>query len=309
MRNRPMAFVTIGLPSSGKSTLARAIAVDDTTAIIERDMEREAIGNGSRQKFYRLAKESMGVYENAVSASCATLLRKAAKAGKNVFVSDTNTNRFNRHGLYRTLFDLGFRVHPVLMDVDLDTCLKRNLEREADHQVPSHVIVKMSDALEKDRELIEQEINVMTTYFNPDNADGDVVFDIDGTLADMNGNRGPFEWHRVGEDLPRHTVIELCNYYMETRRVVFFSGRDGVCREETLKWLRKYISPSIHESQLKMRKPGDQRVDWIVKGEIMMDYIESTGLQPSLCIDDRQQVVDIWRNMGFETWQVDAGKF
>lgn len=308
MRNRPNAIVTIGLPSSGKSTLAQAVMTDNTV-IIERDIERESIGGGSRQEFYRLSRESDGVYENAVTQECYLQMRKAAKSKKDIIVADTNTNRFNRYQLYRTLFDLGFTIQPVLMQVSTEICLERNREREPDHQVPDHVIRRMSDALEKDRELIMAENTVLNTIYDTPARSGDIVFDIDGTLAQMH-NRGPFEWHKVINDQPRKNVVHLCKCYIDDgRNVVFFSGRDGVSFNDTLEWLRKWISIKLDESHLYMRKAGDSRVDWVVKGEIMIDYVNERGLPPSLCIDDRQQVIDIWRNMSIEAWQVDAGKF
>ena len=56
-----------------------------------------------------------------------------------------------------------------------------------------------------------------------------------------------------------------------------------------------------------MRSEGDRRPDTVVKLEMMM----SLGLTPDdvLCIlDDRQSVVDMWRQNGFRVMQVDAWK-
>lgn len=314
MRQRPIAIVLIGLPSSGKSTLAQEMASSDANSeIIERDIAREEIGNGSRKEFYNSpAKPMLNGFslESIVSDVCLDRLRACSKHGKSVIVSDTNTNRRNRHMLYRTLFDLGFRVGVYLVDTDVETCIQRNLERDPDKQVPEHVIHRMSAALEKDRELINSEIEILNTEYTASITSGTMVFDIDGTLAAMN-DRSPFEWHKVGQDFPRKTVIQLCRFYIENEYpVMFFSGRDGVCRTKTLKWLQDNVHSSIIDSQLMMRQAGDQRVDWIVKGEIMREYVrQCDGIPPTLCVDDRQQVVDVWRNMGIQTWQVDTGRF
>lgn len=37
-----------------------------------------------------------------------------------------------------------------------------------------------------------------------------IICDIDGMLSLMNG-RGPFEYHRVNEDLPNNPVVDLIN--------------------------------------------------------------------------------------------------
>ena len=36
-----------------------------------------------------------------------------------------------------------------------------------------------------------------------------IIVDVDGTLADMRGVRGPFEWDKVQLDRPHQDVIEL----------------------------------------------------------------------------------------------------
>ena len=36
-----------------------------------------------------------------------------------------------------------------------------------------------------------------------------IIVDVDGTLADMRGIRGPFEWDKVSQDKPHQDVIDL----------------------------------------------------------------------------------------------------
>ena len=36
-----------------------------------------------------------------------------------------------------------------------------------------------------------------------------IIVDIDGTVALMQGNRGPFEWHKVNGDKPNTWVINI----------------------------------------------------------------------------------------------------
>lgn len=69
-----------------------------------------------------------------------------------------------------------------------------------------------------------------------------IIVDIDGTLAKMNG-RGPFDWHRVGEDDINKAVQLVVVLASLHYKVVIFSGRDSVCRAETIVWLRKHNIP------------------------------------------------------------------
>lgn len=306
MRSRPTAIVTVGAPGSGKSTYARQFQAD--VDIIERDIVRKDLGDGSKKAFYRI---DFPETEQAVTAICDQQMRKAAKAGRSIIVSDTNTNEFTRHLLYRKSLDLGFKVRVIPFFVDLDVLLARNAERDPDDWVPEHVIGRMHQSMVKDHDTIMDEANCFDTNYEGLSKDDVVVFDIDGTLADMAGKRGPFDWGKVGLDVPRNNVVELCRFYMfnTPSYVVFFSGRDGSCFNDTLYWLKEYISTNIEAEDLHMRKAGDQRKDWIVKTELMKKFCHNTNKIPKLCIDDRQQVVDIWRNMGIEAWQVDSGKF
>tara|TARA_B000000565_G_scaffold250158_1_gene222338 strand:+ start:676 stop:1383 length:708 start_codon:yes stop_codon:yes gene_type:complete len=124
------------------------------------------------------------------------------------------------------------------------------------------------------------------------------------------------------------------------RFIYFFSGRSEAVRKETEEWLHRWVvSPSnckeveINKDEfdeicgngrayttreyndkyfqlrpyLYMRKEGDFRNDIEVKREM----IHSLNIKPDdvLCIlDDRQGVVDMWREEGFRCLQVDAWK-
>ena len=57
-----------------------------------------------------------------------------------------------------------------------------------------------------------------------------------------------------------------------------------------------------------MRKDGDQRADHIVKREILAQ-IRNAGFEPVLVFDDRQSVVDMWRDQGIRVAQTAPGDF
>ena len=107
------------------------------------------------------------------------------------------------------------------------------------------------------------------------------------------------------------------------REVYFFSGRNASVRNETAEWLEKHVpitlswsdyeqylgagEPEEWQHHLHMRSEGDRRPDTVVK----LEMAERAGLTPDdvLCIlDDRQSVVDMWRENGFRVMQIDAWK-
>jgi hypothetical protein len=133
------------------------------------------------------------------------------------------------------------------------------------------------------------------------------LVDIDGTLALMRaGGRGPFDWHRVGEDLPNPAVIELARalafagYY-----IVLMSGRDEACRDATARWLRVHDVP---HTALFMRPQGDMRKDVVVKAELFDKHVRGVWDVRGV-IEDRTQVVTMWRAMGLTVAQVAEGNF
>lgn len=133
-----------------------------------------------------------------------------------------------------------------------------------------------------------------------------VIVDIDGTLA-LRGDRGPFDWARVGEDQPNPPVIELVNmiWNADTHTVILMSGRDEVCRNQTEMWLSAQINNWHH---LYMRPARDNRKDAIVKEELYRTHVEP-HYRVSFVIDDRDQVVAMWRRIGLPCFQVAEGAF
>lgn len=132
-----------------------------------------------------------------------------------------------------------------------------------------------------------------------------IIVDIDGTLAKMNG-RGPFEWLRVGEDKVKEPVKMIVNLYFEKGRVIIFSGRDEVCRPQTEQWLS---DNGIRYNRLLMRPEGNNEKDSIIKRRLYDNNIAG-NYDIDFVLDDRNQVVDMWRkDLGLTCLQVDYGDF
>ena len=122
----------------------------------------------------------------------------------------------------------------------------------------------------------------------------------------MNG-RGPFEWLKVGEDLPNNPIIELVHKLKaDGLNIIFVSGRSEVCRELTLGWLKRYIELDLYT--LYMRNEKDMRPDTIVKKEILDNDLNSK-YNIKYVLDDRNSVVQMWRDEGLTVLQVNDGDF
>lgn len=140
------------------------------------------------------------------------------------------------------------------------------------------------------------------TYIENQELPKAIIVDIDGTLAKMNG-RSPFDWSRVKEDMCNEVIKGISNSYPNT--VIIFSGRDSVCRQDTIEWLE---SNGIKYSQLFMRDEGNFEKDAIIKRRLFEENIRGKFFIEYV-LDDRNQVVRMWREMGLICLQVADGDF
>lgn len=143
-----------------------------------------------------------------------------------------------------------------------------------------------------------------------------IIFDIDGTLADIRHRRGFLEgdkpdWNRfnaaMGDDTPNDPVVTLYKTLWETGGfdIILTTGRNEKFRSVTEQWL---IWNEIPFGRMIMREDNDNRADHIIKEEILNQLL-SEGQQIEFTVDDRQQVVDMWRRNGITCLQCDVGDF
>lgn len=134
-----------------------------------------------------------------------------------------------------------------------------------------------------------------------------VLVDVDGTVMLKHPGRGYFDWDKVIDDIPNQPVIDVVKAVAAGGvKIVIMSGRDAVCYEDTLTSLEVAGLP-VHE--LHMRAKGDMRKDNIIKRELFDAHIRNRFNVVGV-FDDRQQVVDMYRNeLKIPVFQVAHGDF
>ncbi len=142
-----------------------------------------------------------------------------------------------------------------------------------------------------------------------------VIVDIDGTLADCSHRRehvanGRKNWPAFFALMADDTIIapirRLCEVLSDMDvAVVLCSGRPEGYREVTEAWLKRECVPY---RSLYMRPEDDTRADYIVKAQLLAG-IRQDGYEPFLVVDDRQSVVDMWRDNGLICLQCAPGNF
>jgi len=148
-----------------------------------------------------------------------------------------------------------------------------------------------------------------------------IVCDLDGTLAncehrvhhvqkvDSEGEKRKPDWNAFYAGIKDDEVHEAVHSVLLSRQpemnVIFSSGRPERCRADTVWWLTN--KTAVRNYTLLMRKDGDKRADYIVKQEMLDVHIPKDKV--SFVMDDRQQVVSMWRRNGLMCFQVAEGNF
>jgi hypothetical protein len=144
-------------------------------------------------------------------------------------------------------------------------------------------------------------------------ADELVIFDIDGTLADISERvhhvrKKPKNWNAfnagIAQDKAIHSMVRLCNIlYTAGIYIVLCSGRNEKNRPETVEWLGRQ---GVNYHELLLRKDEDFRSDAVVKREILQRMDKSRIL---FVVEDRSRVVEMWRSEGLTCLQCAPGEF
>jgi predicted kinase len=310
--------ITRGYPGSGKSTIARKVVEQtERTARVNRDDLRFNMFG----KFGGLTRQQEEAVTTAQHAAAAALLAD----GWDVIADDTNL----KAKVSRKWADLahagGHDFEVIDVTTDADECVRRDTRRavrglqsldplpEVRKGVGESVIrdfarrfpqpwapVKASEGRETPKVL---------PYVPNSQLPKAILMDLDGTAA-LRGDRDPYDGERVGEDKPNQFVIDMAVAYAEAHdaEIIAMSGRmaKGNCRRLTNDWLDEHVGDAVTE--LYMRPDGDTRRDDIVKAELfdkhVRRYFNVLGV-----LDDRDQVVKMWRAMGLTCLQVAPGDF
>jgi predicted kinase len=295
-------IICCGIPASGKSTWA-----------IEHCKYNPAWVRVNRDSYRKMLKDAQ-MCEPKVEDLITDLQNHAINAALNkrlnVIVDNTNLKAKYIEAiveLVKTKADVEFRI----FDISLDKAIERDAQREA--KVGEKVIRDMFKDYQRITDggynfvNMKQQHRIYNDPVRNSNLSDVVLFDIDGTLAHMNGKRGPFEWHNVHRDDVDTIVARQAKMHLNAGDSVFImSGRDGSCRKETEEWLELH---GIQYNQLLMRAPGDMRKDSIIKKELYAQHIDGK-FNVLVVYDDRDQVVTMWRNeLGLKVFQVNPGDF
>lgn len=292
----------IGIPAAGKSTWAKEFVRNNPNwTRINRDDYRFMTKNSP------ICEPKI---EDMITEMFADATLTALRFKQNVIIDNTNLKSEYILPLVKLVEEYA-DVEYQIFDCSVDKAIERDEAREK--RVGPEVIKKM----------YKNYVNLLETFdfkgrkkkdriFKTDagwdkKLPNAAIFDIDGTLAHMNGRRGPFDWEKVDVDALDPYVarmVKIHKSYGDT--IIILSGRDGSCEALTKEWLDFYEIPYDF---VFMRKPNDFRKDSVIKKEIYKGKV--IGRFNIVAIyDDREQVVEMIRNeLGLKVFQVEPGRF
>ena len=149
-----------------------------------------------------------------------------------------------------------------------------------------------------------------------------VIFDLDGTLADITLRRtlaidstdGKMDWDvffdpkNISLDQPNTPVITMAQLlHSQGYKIVILSGRSARTQDVTIDWLNQHNVPfdDIH------MRPTDKKSHFLPDNVLKQNWLFTVLKDDDIfaVFDDRQQVVDMWRNNGLTVFQVADGDF
>ena len=286
----PKLIVMKGLPASGKSTWAKAyVTANPNTVRINRDDLRLMLFDV--QFDARL--------EDGVNSAQVFLMAGFGAEGLDIVLDNTNLNPKVMRAMeaWAKARDYELEVKDFT-NVSLSECIQRDSKRGA-QSVGKKVITRMwRQFLQKPP---EKPVFVHGAPFA-------VICDLDGTLAWM-GNRSPYDASTCDQDALNVVVADIVQSHLaQGDMVIYCSGRDEKYRDITTKWLKRHGLFNGAQTTLLMRPEGDTREDSIIKTELYREHIEGK-YNVRFAIDDRDRVVDAWRDLGLVCFQCAPGDF
>lgn len=297
MDRNPIILLLVGPPGSGKSSFAdKYIKENPSFAYINQDTQGR---DGHLQKFNDCIKNRQDILVDRMNFSKSQRRRYLDPAKK----ANYYTKIMVFHVPYSICLERASeRVgHPTIKDAE-------TAEKAIYGFFKSYVRVEDDEVHEVERVGWDREFDTKV-----------VVCDLDGTLADCRHRLHHIKvekpnkpnWKKFFDEMPLDPVNEWCRDLLhamsQRHQIIYCTGRAGEYYDLSKKWLEEN-SLAFPGFKLFSRLRGDHRPDWQVK-EIIYEFEIKPRYDILFVVDDRQQVVDMWRKHGVTVLQCAKGDF
>jgi predicted kinase len=285
-----------GLQGSGKSTWAKEfVAKNQNYYRVNSDELRTMLFDSGNPgtKWSRDKEDAVVIFQYHGVVSL-------LKAGKCVVWDNMNLSKTAQERCVAAAEESGAQLlwHPMTRPVAL--CVARDAARPASQRIGRAIIENC--ALYYDW-IPWKEYPVL----QPDGKDI-VVFDLDGTLCNCEWRREiaarkkPFDWKSFfaacGIDKPNHPILDWALSLQKDHYIVISTGRHERYGDISASWLKIYGVNFLH---MFMRRNSDNRHDYEAKND-MCQHLPKDRIK--FVVDDRPQVVRMWRDNGIKVYPV-----
>jgi FMN phosphatase YigB (HAD superfamily) len=141
------------------------------------------------------------------------------------------------------------------------------------------------------------------------------IFDLDGTLADtehrlhyIQGEKKDWRGFFAAcvDDKPIEPTIRTMQLLRMEAEVWIWTGRSDEVQGPTIRW---WIENDCVPHEWRMRKAGDYRPDHVIKAEWLQETKGRDLKRIAAVFEDRDRVVQMWREAGLVCYQVAPGAF
>lgn len=304
---RQTAYITLGLPGSGKSTWANqmlSFAKDRKYDLLRFNKDEV------REELLETGETWSKQFEDRVRKTYNARVEQALRDGHSVILDNTHLNKNTLRQL-KTWLEQSFKKVTVeeidFTDVPVHTCIDRDREREkrGERFVGAQVILKMAHEAGIEEDVPQKPIDWALPFA--------IISDLDGTLALFGNRRNPYDASMcdlIDEvNFPVASLLRTYRLAVGTfplvDKIFFFSGRTDKYEEPTKRFLLKagFEVPSDPFFDLVMRKDGDNTADEIIKEQMYHDHIEGK-YNVLFVVDDRPKVVRMWKRLGLPVLNV-----
>lgn len=309
----PCLMLLVGVAGCGKSTFAaRHFAASE---VVSSDACRELVSGDPHDQ--RATPDAFDLLS--------FLLGKRLKRRRLTVIDATNLVPRARRRYLGVARKYDIPVVAVVLDLPFPVCRERDQART--RPVGAQVLAKQQRRLERARERLAGEPGYQAVHRlrSPQEVDSvemvriptrpspagqrpasepvrppAVVVDLDGTLASTRWREHHLagdhrDWAAffggMGNDAPVQPLVALTGWLGDHTDVVVVTGRPADYEPTIRRWLGDH---DVVYTRLLMRRRGDYRSDVEVKRDLYQRHV-APNWDVQLVIDDREQVVDMWR--------------
>lgn len=143
--NRPVAYILVGLPGSGKSTWIRQQMSDNNFTVVSTDDEIDKYAKSKGLTYSDVFQDYIKTATNVMNSN----FRNAIANGQNIIWDQTNLSKKKRRSIIQQL-PKSYKKIAVVFQVSNDE-LQRRLEKRAQDEgkhIPTHIVDNMRKTFE-----------------------------------------------------------------------------------------------------------------------------------------------------------------